>query len=89
MLDFEKMEIESVGPIIVLGLMLLVVVGVVQIVLGIMLTIGLKGVFGTIELSDTILFLIFLTQVRHHLHVASTTKKASTASKTTAAAKKK
>ena len=72
MLDFQRMQIESVGPLIVLGLMLLVVIGVTKIVLGIMLTIGLDKVFGKISISDTILFLILLTNVRHYLYASST-----------------
>ncbi|MDA0781234.1 MAG: hypothetical protein PQ612_00095 [Rickettsiales bacterium] len=84
MINFQKMQIESIGPLIVLGLMLLVVIGVVKIILGVMLTIGLDKVFGQISVADTILFLILLINVRHYMYVAceaKTTKSTTTAKK--------
>lgn len=61
MVDFKAMNLESLGGLVTLGLILLVVVGVVMTVLGPLLTIALPNVFGGgIGLTDALLLLILI-----------------------------
>jgi hypothetical protein len=79
-MDFKKIEIESVGPLIILGLILLVVVGVVHVVFGVIINIGMGELFKGFSITDTLLFLIFLTQ---SWMCMNTTGKSGTTKKTT------
>ena len=63
MIDLKLLKVESLVPLVFLGLALLVVIGVVNIALEVILGIGFFNVFGSVTLTDTLLFLILLTQV--------------------------
>lgn len=71
MLDFKSMQIKALSPLIALGLILLVLVGVVKAVIGTLLTLAFPNLFGSIDLTETLLFLIFVMLVRLYMLAAS------------------
>lgn len=75
MINFKVFQVESLGPLMLLGAALLVLVGVVHLVFQVLLNIGFVDALGPIKISDTLLFLIFLTQVNVATSKCSQSKK--------------
>jgi hypothetical protein len=75
MINFKFFKLESLGPLVLLGSALLVLVGVVHLVLQVLLNIGFPGAMGPVSLTDTLLFLLLLAQVHAITGDGNKTKK--------------